>query len=73
MTLEQELSAFLTIGNMILQFAYFALMCLGLVLASIFLYLKLLSGADYSMLCGILFGTGGFGHAIVNMGAAKRD
>ena len=41
-----------------LQWAYFGLMCCGLVLASYFLQIDKLTGGEWVAVCGLLFGTG---------------
>ena len=41
-----------------LQWAYFALMCCGLVLASYFRQVDKLTGSEWVAVCGLLFSTG---------------
>ena len=47
-----------------MRMAYFLLMCLGLLLASVFLFFGKINGQNWVMVCSILFGAGGIGHAI---------
>lgn len=53
-----------------LPLAYFGLMCLGLLLASYFLYIDKLDGSEWVMMCSILFATD---RAAVAAGAFKRE
>lgn len=47
-----------------LAVCYFGLMCLGLMLASVFLWLNKLTGTEWVTICGILFPTSRLGDAI---------
>lgn len=42
----------------------FMLMCIGLVLASVFLWAGLITGDNWVAVCGILFGTTGLGGSV---------
>lgn len=54
----------------LLPLAYFGLMCLGLLLASYFLYIDKLDGSEWVMMCSILFATD---RVAVAAGAFKRE
>lgn len=55
-----------------LQVFLFGLMCLGLVLASWFLKIGLISGDNWVAVCGILFGSNALGNGISQIGRTRR-
>lgn len=56
-TLIKSVHAMLHVG-------FFGLMCVGLLLASVFLWAGKLTGAEWVAICGILFGADRMGHAL---------
>lgn len=54
-----------------LQAFLFLLMCLGLMLASAFLWLEMISGDNWVMVCGILFGSNAVGGGISQLGRSR--
>lgn len=59
-----SLHALVTSVNLALRIGFFVLMGIGLLLASVFLWFGKISGSDWVMLCGILFGADRFGNAV---------
>ena len=54
-----------------LQVFLFGLMCIGLVLASIFLWYGKITGSDWVAVCGILFGSMGIGGSITQFAKSR--
>lgn len=55
-----------------LQVFLFGLMCIGLVLASWFLMIGLISGDNWVTVCGILFGSNALGSGLSQIGRGRR-
>lgn len=60
MTLEEGIRVL----NALLRVGFFFLMVMGLLLASLFLYLGLISGAEWFGVCSVLFTADRMGNAI---------
>lgn len=60
MTFDQAMKT----ANLVLRIAFFGLMCLGLLIASGFLYAGKIDGAEWTALCSILFSADRIGNAI---------
>ena len=59
-----KVNDWLSVGAFFLSLAYFGLMCIGLVLASVFLWAGLIDSGVWGDVCGILFGVGGVSHGL---------
>lgn len=62
MTFEQVIQSV----NVALRVCFFMLMCLGLLIATVFRFMDLVTGSDWVMVCSILFGADRIGHAITD-------
>lgn len=54
-----------------LQVFLFGLMCIGLALASLFLWRGLIDGGEWVAVCGILFGSNTIGSGLTHFGRGK--
>ena len=64
--------AFASLIGSAMQVALFILMCLGLLLASAFLYRGLITGGEWVQVCGVLFGTCGISSAVVGREVVRQ-
>jgi hypothetical protein len=69
MTFDQLIQAV----NITLRVGFFLLMCLGLLIASIMLYLDKVNGTEWVTLCGILFTADRFGSALGEFRSQRHE
>ena len=63
--------AWLTLIDTHLQVFLFGLMCIGLVIASVFVWFDMISGDNWVTVCGILFGSNAIGGSITQFARSK--
>jgi hypothetical protein len=54
-----------------LQLGFFFLTCVGLLVATGLLYMKLITGQDWLLICGTLFSADRIGHAVTQIGGSR--